>query len=113
MKFGIKSQPFSRLQHTPFIYQLFLWHRFFTHLLLRFSPRMPSNTVPLVELGKNGPKVPHLGYGLMGLSYETYGTVPSDEERFKILDRAHELGSTFWDSAEYVSSLLWHKTTSY
>lgn len=70
---------------------------------------MPSNPVPLVELGKNGPKVPHLGFGLMGLSYETYGTVPNDEERFKILDRAHELGSTFWDSAEYVlSSCLPH-----
>jgi aryl-alcohol dehydrogenase-like predicted oxidoreductase len=67
---------------------------------------MPNKTVPLVELGKGGPKVSHLGYGLMGLSYETYGTVPSDEERFKILDRAHELGLTFWDSAEYVSFLL-------
>jgi aryl-alcohol dehydrogenase-like predicted oxidoreductase len=65
---------------------------------------MSTSPVPLVELGKNGPKVPHLGFGLMGLSYESYGTVPNDEERFKILDRAHELGSTFWDSAEYDSS---------
>ena len=64
---------------------------------------MPSKPVPLVPLGKNGPKVAHLGYGLMGLSYETYGTVPSDEERFKILDRAHELGCTNWDSSELVS----------
>ncbi|KAF2714101.1 Aldo/keto reductase [Pleomassaria siparia CBS 279.74] len=61
---------------------------------------MPSKSVPLVELGRGGPKVPHLGYGLMGLGYETYGSVPSDEERFKILDRAHELGATFWDSAD-------------
>jgi len=61
---------------------------------------MPSNPVPLVELGKGGPKVPHLGLGLMGLSYAVYGTVPSDEERFEFLDRAHEQGNIFWDSAE-------------
>lgn len=29
-----------------------------------------------------------------------YGDFPSDEERFAILDRAHELGETFWDSAD-------------
>jgi aryl-alcohol dehydrogenase-like predicted oxidoreductase len=28
-----------------------------------------------------------------------YGTPPSDEERFKLLDRAHELGCVHWDSA--------------
>ena len=28
-----------------------------------------------------------------------YGAVGSDEERFKVLDRAFELGETFWDSA--------------
>ena len=28
-----------------------------------------------------------------------YGAVGSDEERFKVLDRAFELGDTFWDSA--------------
>jgi len=61
---------------------------------------MTSKTVPLRQLGKNGPKVAALGYGLMGLSYEMYGSVASDEERFIILDRAYELGATFWDSAE-------------
>lgn len=59
----------------------------------------------LHELGKNGPFVPALGFGLMGMSYKTYGLPPSDEERFAILDRAVELGSTFWDTAEYVSIL--------
>ena len=44
--------------------------------------------------------IPALGFGLMGLSYDTYGSVPSDEERFAILDRAHELGATFWDTSE-------------
>lgn len=61
---------------------------------------MPSKPVPQTTLGKNGPGIPVLGFGLMGLSYTTYGSVPSDEERFAILDRAHEMGCTFWDSSE-------------
>jgi aryl-alcohol dehydrogenase-like predicted oxidoreductase len=60
---------------------------------------MPAQPVPLSKLGKNGPDVPALGFGLMGMSF-AYGTIPSDEERFKILDRAVELGATFWDSSE-------------
>ena len=35
----------------------------------------------------------------MGLS-SGYGTTESDEERFKVLDRAFELGSTFWDTSD-------------
>ena len=50
------------------------------------------------QLGKDGPKVAAIGYGAMGLSFG-YGTVGSDEERFKVLDRAIELGSTFFDSS--------------
>jgi aryl-alcohol dehydrogenase-like predicted oxidoreductase len=61
---------------------------------------MSSKAVPLHKLGKNGPNVPALGFGLMGLSQDVYGSVSSDEERFKILDRALELGNTFWDTAE-------------
>ncbi|KAE8446368.1 hypothetical protein EG329_012117 [Mollisiaceae sp. DMI_Dod_QoI] len=61
---------------------------------------MPSNAVPHRQLGKNGPSVPALGFGLMGLSYDVYGTTPSDEEKFVILDRAYELGARFWDSAD-------------
>ena len=61
---------------------------------------MVDKSPPLHKLGKNGPSVPALGYGLMGLSHETYGSIPSDEERFAILDRAHELGARFWDSSE-------------
>ncbi|KAI1772273.1 NADP-dependent oxidoreductase domain-containing protein [Hypoxylon cercidicola] len=59
----------------------------------------------LKPLGKNGPLVARLGLGLMGMSF-AYGEIPSDEERFKILDRALELGETFWDTAEQVFLLL-------
>lgn len=61
---------------------------------------MPSNPVPLHQLGKDGPSVPAMGFGLMGMSYDSYGSYPSDEERFAILDRAVELGETFWDTSE-------------
>jgi aryl-alcohol dehydrogenase-like predicted oxidoreductase len=54
--------------------------------------------IPTRQLGKDGPQVPSLGFGLMGLSV-AYGTPPPDEERLKVLDRAWELGATFWDSA--------------
>ncbi len=60
---------------------------------------MPSKPVLLHKLGKDGPDVPALGFGLMGMS-GFYGSFPSDEERFVILDRAYELGARFWDSAE-------------
>ncbi|RDW76931.1 hypothetical protein BP6252_04984 [Coleophoma cylindrospora] len=61
---------------------------------------MPSNPASLRKLGKNGPSVPAVGFGLMGLSLESYGTISGDEERFAILDRAHEIGARFWDSAD-------------
>lgn len=55
--------------------------------------------LPTRKLGKDGPDVCALGFGLMGLS-AFYGEVDSDEERFKVLDRAYELGQNFWDSAD-------------
>lgn len=51
------------------------------------------------SLGKGGPRISALGFGAMGLS-AFYGKVEADEERFKILDRAYELGQTHWDSAD-------------
>ncbi|KAI1154383.1 putative aldo-keto reductase [Nemania diffusa] len=57
-----------------------------------------SRALPTRTLGPNGPQIPALGLGLMGLS-SFYGVPPSDEERLKLLDRAYELGCTHWDSA--------------
>lgn len=57
--------------------------------------------VPITKhkLGQDGPQVPCMGFGLMGLSI-AYGATESTEERLKVLDRAYELGETFWDSAD-------------
>ena len=57
----------------------------------------------LRKLGKNGPAVPAIGFGLFGFGTPVYGAIGSDDERFAVLDRAYELGARFWDSSEYVS----------
>ncbi|MCJ1381395.1 hypothetical protein MMC17_004505 [Xylographa soralifera] len=61
---------------------------------------MSAKSVPLHTLGKNGPSLPALGFGLMELSHPTYGPIPGNKEQFAILDRALELGATFWDSSD-------------
>lgn len=61
---------------------------------------MPSTSAPLVKLGKNGPSVAALGFGTMGLTHQVYGSNPSEEEQFKVLDRAYELGATNWDTSD-------------
>lgn len=56
-------------------------------------------SLPTVSLGRNGPQVNRLGFGLMGLSV-FYGPAKPDNERLALLDRAHELGERFWDSSD-------------
>ncbi|TKA75274.1 hypothetical protein B0A55_05080 [Friedmanniomyces simplex] len=46
-----------------------------------------------------------MSFGLMNLSLSHYGKLEGDEERFKVLDRALELGATLWDSAKYAVPL--------
>ncbi|KAL2818078.1 NADP-dependent oxidoreductase domain-containing protein [Aspergillus granulosus] len=55
--------------------------------------------LPTRRLGNNGPQVPRLGFGTMGLS-AFYGPTKPDSERLALLDKAYELGETFWDSAQ-------------
>ncbi|KAJ4357493.1 uncharacterized protein N0V89_002069 [Didymosphaeria variabile] len=55
--------------------------------------------LPKRQLGKSGPKVSALGFGAMGLS-ASYGKIDDNEARFDVLDRAVELGSTFWDTSD-------------
>lgn len=52
----------------------------------------------IVKLGREGLEVPAVGLGCMGMS-EFYGA--SDRaENLKVLDRALEIGCTFWDTAD-------------
>ncbi|KAM0244417.1 hypothetical protein ACHAP5_006219 [Fusarium lateritium] len=55
--------------------------------------------LPTRPLGHNGPQVPRLGLGLMGIS-AFYGPVKPEAERMALLDKAYELGETFWDTAD-------------
>ena len=71
-------------------------------LAMSVSLSMAQQINELRHLGRNGPMVPSIGFGLMSLS-GAYGAPPSDEERFKLLDRAFELGETFWDTSEYAN----------
>jgi hypothetical protein len=63
-------------------------------LYYNMAPQTPTR-----QLGHDGPTVPALGLGLMGLSTTWYGDLLPDEERLAFLDAAVERGATFWDSA--------------
>lgn len=52
----------------------------------------------LVNLGSQGLRVPAIGLGCMGMS-DFYGS-SSDAQNLKVLDRAAELGCTFWDTSD-------------
>ncbi|KIM77769.1 hypothetical protein PILCRDRAFT_824999 [Piloderma croceum F 1598] len=51
------------------------------------------------QLGRDGPKVPQLGFGLMGLS-AYYAGAPSRQDALKLLDYAADSGCTFWDTSD-------------
>jgi len=56
-------------------------------------------TYPTRRLGKDGPEITALGYGLMGLS-AFYGKPLPDEQRLALLDEIYELGERNWDTAD-------------
>jgi len=56
-------------------------------------------SVPTRTLGRGGPQVNAIGFGAMSIG-GIYGRQQSDEERFKLLDRAYEIGERFWDTAD-------------
>jgi aryl-alcohol dehydrogenase-like predicted oxidoreductase len=50
-------------------------------------------------LGTNGPEVSEIGLGCMGLSFG-YGPATDRDEAIRLIRAAHELGVTFFDTAE-------------
>ncbi|MEM5318305.1 aldo/keto reductase [Paraburkholderia sp. JHI869] len=50
-------------------------------------------------LGKNGLEVSELGFGCMGLSFG-YGAPTDEREAIKLIRSAHDMGVTFFDTAE-------------
>ncbi|GAB2940706.1 aldo/keto reductase [Streptomyces mayteni] len=60
---------------------------------------MSDTTIDTVRLGEGGPEVGVQGLGCMGMSF-AYGPTDTDEAR-ATLDRALELGVTFYDTADF------------
>ncbi|KAG8164171.1 hypothetical protein KVR01_006089 [Diaporthe batatas] len=59
-----------------------------------------SAKFPTRRLGRDGPEVSAIGFGLMGIGATLLMFPRADEERFAVLDRAWELGCTFWDTSD-------------
>ena len=76
-----------------------VYHPLCTHV----ASNMESTSAVLRPLGRNGPLVPRIGFGTMGMGFpcsRTTTPIP-DSERLALLDRAYELGCTFWDTSDY------------
>lgn len=56
-------------------------------------------TIPIRQLGKNGPVVSAIGLGCMGMSFG-YGPPADTEEMIRLIRKAVDIGVTFFDTAE-------------
>ncbi|EHK45991.1 Hypothetical protein TRIATDRAFT_40119 [Trichoderma atroviride IMI 206040] len=52
------------------------------------------------KLGKYGPEIPAIGFGLMGIGIDCYGAIGDDETRFAVLDHAWKEGCIHWDTSD-------------
>jgi hypothetical protein len=69
-------------------------------LLRTIQPEHSNNMSPSPRiLGRNGPQVNAIGLGIMSIG-GVYGAAGTDEQRFALLNRAHEIGQTFLDTAD-------------
>lgn len=57
-------------------------------------------SAPTRQLGRNGPQVTGIGLGLMSFAGWYGQQDTSVESSLKFLDRAHEIGERFWDTAD-------------
>ena len=78
---------------------------FHSHFIRGHITMKPPSPV-LRSLGKNGPLVPRIGFGTMGMGFPCSRlTAPMpDPARLALLDRAYELGCTFWDTSDFYVS---------
>lgn len=65
---------------------------------LPWPRQQPQKHMKEVNLGAQGLRVPAVGLGCMGMS-DFYGA-SSEAENLRVLDRAAEIGCTFWDTAD-------------
>ncbi|TQS32480.1 hypothetical protein Golomagni_07200, partial [Golovinomyces magnicellulatus] len=57
-------------------------------------------SLPTRSLGRNGPQVTSIGLGLMSFAGWYSQTNTDTESALKFLDKAHEIGEHFWDTAD-------------